>query len=74
VFTIKELKLMARLIENTPLQGTMLTLPATLQEILIVRQKLQTTIDEAERPKEAQSEQGQLKSIQKDDTIKEGDK
>ena len=50
MFTIKELELFARMIDNTPLQGTLLSLPVTLQEIMVARRKLQAVIDETKNP------------------------
>jgi len=48
MFTSKEAKLLAQMIENFPLQGTLLTLPGALEEIFVIRKKLQTIIDATE--------------------------
>jgi len=50
MFTIKELNLLARIVDAARLEGTIYTLPGPIQEIVIVRKKLQAAIDEREHP------------------------
>ena len=56
MFTVKELKLIASLIDNTPISGTIQTLPSALHEIVSVRRKVQEAIEAIEvQPEQKES-------------------
>lgn len=59
LFTKEELLLIADLVDKTPLQGTLHTLPAALSKLAAIRNKLQAMIETADeavvKPKSIES-------------------
>ena len=45
MFTLKELRVLADIIDKTPFQGTIHTLPPALQEVTFIRMKIQDAIN-----------------------------